>query len=388
MIGFDENSPMNGFHVDWETIGVVLGDTNAVDLPEIRIHTVKEAEEFIKNYGFDYEVESERQDIIALKQDAVHFIEKQLLQDPDDPTRRLRMSEVVSNETDVRKLLVQASTEHGEVADWSCSVLRVMHTLTHISNDLSSNFFPAIQKQILDKVLGFTYTDSAGDVYLGEDEDGIRLYMLDIKTQKSYDSLVLKLLHKEDNTSADIFDRMGFRFVVFSKLEALDTLRYLKKNIFAFPNVRNNRSRNTLIDIGRFHYQLDSMLPSFRNEGLSEWQILQKVSKIAESEDCSPHISSEKKSEYNLYSSTKYTSIQITTRQLIRIKGPALSPMINPKKLDKDGMMDYKFFFPYEIQILDKDSYIESRKGRASHSEYKRSQLRAARERVFPWLNR
>lgn len=75
--------------------------------------------------------------------------------------------------------------------------------------------------------------------------------------------------------------------------------------------------------------------------------------------------------ESNPHSSTQYTSIQLTARQMIVIQDPF------------NFNISYRFFFPFEIQILDWESYMESRTGRASHNEYKKSQTTAVRNRVL-----
>ncbi|RJO66690.1 MAG: TIGR04552 family protein [Myxococcales bacterium] len=370
------------FYVDWDTIGVILGNASAIDMPRLSVRDSAQANEFLASYGFDADDPAQFKELEKLKQDAVRFIDQHLVQDPDYPRLRLEMPDLVRHEDDARNLLLMASQNGSPEGRWACAVLRIMHTLTHVHNDLSMNFFPAIQKQVLDRVLAYVHTDPSGDVYLGG-ENGVRLYMLDIKTQKSYDSLVLKLLHKPENVGADIFDRIGFRFVTFTKLEALLVLRFLRHSVFAFPNVKAARSRNTLIHIGRFHAELDKLKPLLLHGELSEAELLKRVNDIAESESCRPVVEREKLRDRNVYSSTEYTSIQFTCRQLIRVKGP---PIAAPGQTPKEGQVEYKFFFPYEVQILDKASYIESRRGRSSYSEYKRAQLRAARERVFPWL--
>ncbi len=385
MITHDEMYNFEDLYADEETLNIVLGGLNAVDLPKLNTTDQESARNLLVNYGFDPEISDQHRALEKLRFDAVHFIEKRLLQDPDNPSERMEIPEYIRFERDVTRLMVMASTNENGHGRWACAILRIMHTLTHISNDLSTNFFPSIQKIILDRVLDFVHTDPAGDVYLGTDENGIRLYMLDIKTQKSFDSLLLKLLHKSDNVGADIFDRIGFRFVTFSKFEALQALKYLRKHIFAFPNIKTSRTRNTLIDIPRYHQALNKLLEQHKQGLMSAEDVRQLAINLAESNEFHPQIDKAELRERNVYSSTEYTSLQMTCRQLIRVQGPPISSF-SPDV--KDGLVEYRFFFPYELQILDKSSYIESRRGRASHAEYKRSQLRAARKRIFPWLER
>ena len=44
---------------------------------------------------------------------------------------------------------------------------------------------------------------------------------------------------------------------------------------------------------------------------------------------------------------------------------------------------DIRFFYPYEVQIVDKEGYKSNTEGEASHLEYKRSQQISAMKRVF-----
>ena len=378
------NGNFSDLYLEWETVGVVLGNTNAIDVPRLDTETFEKAHDLVLSYGYDADDSNHFRELNDLRIKALTFIETQLLQDPDQAKNRLNIPDELRRINDVRRLMVTASTDSSLLGKWACSLLRVMHTFTHIANDLSSNFFPAIQKQILDRILQFVHTDQAGDIYLGRDESGIRLYMLDIKTQKSAVSLALKLLHKEENTSADIFDRIGFRFVTFTKFDALQALRYLRENVVALPNVKTGRSRNTLIDIDRYHYRLGKLRAMAMRGKIDRAELIKRATDLADTEALRPEIESSPLQGRNLYSSTEYTSIQFTCRQLIRVKGSPIPLAVGSQK--KPGLIDYKFFFPYEIQLLDKTSYTESRRGRASHSEYKQAQIRAARERVFPWL--
>ncbi len=42
-----------------------------------------------------------------------------------------------------------------------------------------------------------------------------------------------------------------------------------------------------------------------------------------------------------------------------------------------------QFFFPYEVQVMDRESYEAAVQGRASYREYKRRQVQSVRSRVL-----
>jgi len=73
----------------------------------------------------------------------------------------------------------------------------------------------------------------------------------------------------------------------------------------------------------------------------------------------------------NAFSATNYSSLQFTSRQLIRVPD------------DSPSGEEIRFFLPYEVQVLDEASFRESRSGRASHEEYRSRQREAVRRRVL-----
>jgi uncharacterized protein (TIGR04562 family) len=109
----------------------------------------------------------------------------------------------------------------------------------------------------------------------------------------------------------------------------------------------------------------------------------------------------------NLHSGFDYRAIQMTCRQLIRTPRPitvlrkSLQAEIDTKQRTEGSSRhieelvsvlrniarlsgDDEFsFFPFEIQVMDKHSWEINTTGKASHSRYKKSQLKAARRRVL-----
>jgi uncharacterized protein (TIGR04562 family) len=55
---------------------------------------------------------------------------------------------------------------------------------------------------------------------------------------------------------------------------------------------------------------------------------------------------------------------------------------IDPKSIPKE----VRFFYPYEVQVVDQNSAEENEKGRSAHSEYKRAQVITAMKRVMGGL--
>ncbi len=373
--------------VDWDIIDVIVSGKSAIDLPRLNVGSLEAADDFIRAYGYDLSNPNDAKEVAAILKQAKDFVNNVLAPDPEHKSPPVKMPPEIENETDVRKLMLMSSVRTGPTQRWACAILRLMHTITYVNNDFATYFFPQIQRQIVERIKSFVYEAPNGDVYLGKDEKGIKLYTLEIKSRKPFESSVLKLLHKVENVGADLFDRIGVRFVTETKLDALLALKYMaEENVIVFANVKPTRSRNTLVNMTFLRQEFDKLLPLYNRGELKLDELRQLAHMAVESERARPHIRPEELHERNAFSSTAYSSIQFTVRQLMRVKLPQVDPEIEIPEHDRLPDRELRFFFPYEVQILDRRSYLESRKGRASHEEYKRQQLIVARKRVFRGL--
>jgi uncharacterized protein (TIGR04562 family) len=274
-----------------------------------------------------------------------------------------------------------------------------MHTLSHIDKDLRSPYFSDIQKQIFDQFYKLIHRDSEERLYLGENHDDplrIHLIAFETKPKKSRDSIIMKLLHKPENVADDIFDRVGIRFVTTTQLDTLRVIKYLNDKMVIIPsNIKPSRSRNTLFDLDEFRNQLDDVLAKLESGTTDTEQLKKQLQEAALKPNINPS---------NPHSSEFYRSIQFTCRQLIKLKNPMYEVLrdlrasskeapiqedltkildrIDPKSIQKE----VRFFYPYEVQIVDQKSAEENERGRSAHSEYKRAQLMTAMKRVMGGL--
>jgi uncharacterized protein (TIGR04562 family) len=87
---------------------------------------------------------------------------------------------------------------------WSCAILRIMHTLFHLDNNVYLWFLPEIQQQIFDRFERFLIPTSDGKWMLkGRYE--IPLLAFRRKESKDRVSMLLKLLHKPENVAESIY---------------------------------------------------------------------------------------------------------------------------------------------------------------------------------------
>ncbi|HQB10819.1 MAG TPA: TIGR04552 family protein [bacterium] len=357
----------------YELFNVVFSRKSFIDINRLNVHDEETALSYMKNYGYDITDPLMKQKVVMILQESKNFIQNYLLEDPEGNDPALIVPPEVLFNDNILDLLIMASEKEKTLLQiWACAVLRVAHTITHVENDLAKSFMPGIKKQIFSRFMDHLKMSRTGEYYLGEGDQKIQLKMFEMKNEKSRESLILKLLHKKENVTADVFDRIGVRVVTYTKLDVILVLKYFSVNhVVSFANIKPSRTRNNLINVERFLQGIEELnahdLSSWKEEDVSEFLERHLQLPPEEKELETDRIIKEN----NLYSSTLYSSLQLTGRQLITIKD-----FFKPEIV-------YRFFFPFEIQILDEESFNESREGRASHEEYKKNQICAARKRVL-----
>ena len=389
----------------WEILRFIVDGLSPIDLPALALANREEAGQFLLHYGYDLDDEEDREVAWRVHLEAVAFIKRYFCLDSVDAPPGLVVPSEIERPTDLRDLLVWASEREGsERQNWSCAVLRVMHTISHVNHTMRSEFFPEIKRQVLDRFKQHVHQDPGGGLSLGRGPLSVPLLGIYYKEEKSRDSLILKLLHKPHNVAEMIHDRLGVKMITPTRLDALRALRYLRQNhLILFANVTPGRSRNTLVDLDHFRAIYEEL-----TEGLGD---LTEESRDQQFLELLHHRSQgmgdlESRLE-NPFTSPDYRSIQFTVQQLVKIDSPgylrARRMRVQLEKYhlgpDLEGLLrelegpreerEIRIFFPLEVQILDEENYRRSLDGAASHSDYKKRQVRAARLRVMgPLLGR
>jgi len=386
------------YDFDWEIMDVVIGGRSAVDSRNaLRLPSISEAEQFLDCYGYNSENPIEKAELFGNFQEALSFIRRTFLK-PDNPDGiRGEIPKKITEVTDIGQLLIIASSNNAELSRWACSVIKVMHTISHMDKDLRTHYFTDIQTQILDRVYKYVHSENE-QVYLGRDirdPDRVDLVLFDSKPKKKRDSVLLKLLHKPENVAEDIFDRVGIRFVTKNKYDGLRVIKFLKERYVIMPaNIKPSRSRNTLVNVPEFQRELDRLLSEAATQKWSASDMDRRLIEFCESPAAIPE--SAKRDSENAYSSQYYRSIQFTARQLIKFRNTLYDDVRELKNLVKTSTVpeevakiterldlrniqkEIRFFYPFEVQVYDEVSA-----GMSAHSAYKKAQIQAAMRRVM-----
>lgn len=365
------------YDFDWDFIDVIIGGKSSIDLNRLTINSLEEADVFLNTYGYDLSNTDVKLEVKNIFDEAISFIENTLIPDPFTKISSLYIPDEIKHESDLRNVMMIASDMDHVNQSWACAILRIMHTISHVNNDISLKFFPEIQKQILTKLWSSVHINENGEKFFGDGEQAIKVYDIDVKAKKERLSTILKLLHKVENVAADVFDQIGVRIITYDKVDALLIIKHLeKKGIINFCNVKPSRSINKLIDTRIFKKLLNHYKEQLKNGEITKEEFEKLLRQESERD---ARIESEG-ALVNPYTSKEYRSIQFTSRQMIRMSYP-----IGGKQ---EHVENFCFFFPYELQVVDIETHNENRFGKGSHEKYKEKQLIAARQRILGRLIR
>ncbi len=389
---------------NWETFDVVCSGKSSLDATNYLtdIDTKDQVANFLYGYGFDISDPIENAELFGIFQEALQFIKRYFLKEGNPEGLDLKVPQYLYTLTNISDLFL-AATGHSsfklktEESLWAGVVLKVMHTILHTDKDLRYRYFSVIQQQIFDRFYKFIVRDDQNRLYLRSEEGTTNIPLFDFQTKakKARDSIIIKLLHKQENVAEELFDRIGVRIITYNKLDALRVIKFLHKNyVIMINNIKPSRSQNSLVDLVELRKKMRTLYRETIRNNINEDSFYQKLNMLIEENfnGNSKHI--------NKHTLDEYKAIHFTGRQLIKYRNPFMSSFNEVRKLalkDRENPLaqallgldttaisrDVRFFYPFEVQITDYESHLKNTMGEASHLEYKKSQLKSAMKRIF-----
>ena len=353
---------MRGF--DPEIFNSLIGGRAVVETPRLNVKSKDEAYAFLKTYGYDLRVDSDREKLWQIHARAVVYLRTQLLKEgetlPEDIADPKQLE-------DVTRLLQMASAPEPTQPErhrWTCALLRVMHVVSQLHNDLFNYFSLEIQEDIFRPYRQFVQKNGEQDIQLVSKQESIGLQKFEMKPFKDSDSAITKLLAKPEEVAFGLLDKIGVRFVTGSLFDVFRVMRFLVENHVVSPaNIIPSQSNNTLYPVNLFNAVMAAVPEA---EGLSAEEVDRHLKdRLNKEKELARFL--EKR---NVFTSREYRFVKFITRQLVRVTLP-------------DSQKSFSFFYPYEVQILDQEHYLKSLTGPASHDEYKARQRERARQRVL-----
>jgi uncharacterized protein (TIGR04562 family) len=356
------------FSLNWSYLNAIANGVSAIDLGGLALRNLHDARQFVREYGFDLDQPAAPAHIARVHREAVEFIAHTFL----EPGQSQLMPAAVAAPDDPLQLLVYASMR-GQQSDllrmWSCAVLKVMHGLFYLENNLKLRHFSTIREQVFASLDEVIHCDDGGHHFLTDGEVCLPLLQFERKNNKGRHSILLKLLQKAGYLAADIYDHLGVRLIFNTRFECLLALRTLQRaHLLSVTNVDAQRTRNTLLDMDAAKQVFAKYRAVLDHSAHYPAQLLQRMDQEME-QLAKPQTRSD-----NPHSGAGFSSIQVTVRKMIHLQ---------PDPTADFADYDVGFFFEYEIQLMDQASHERSLSGPASHEAYKRRQVETARLRVL-----
>ncbi len=388
---------------NWETLHLVCSGQSSLDAKNYltEMYSPEQVYDFLVGYGFDLKNPVENAELFGIYQEALQFIKRYFLKEGNPDGLQISVPSFLYTLTDISELFLLATGKSGEKRNleealWAGVVLKVMHTILHADKDLRYRYFSVIQQQIFDRFYKYIVRDQDNHLWMKNDS-GFAVPLVDFQTKakKTRDSIIIKLLHKQENVAEELFDRIGVRIVTKTKLDSLRALKFLVSNyVVMINNIKPSRSQNTLVDLEMLKKRSRLILKKTYREAWGEERFLKELEALVE--ECSHG----GKSDRNIHSSHEYKAIHFTGRQLIKYRNPFMAQFNEVRKAamaDKENPLakqllaldttpisrDVRFFYPFEVQITDEQSHQTNTQGEASHQEYKKSQVKSAMRRIF-----
>ena len=398
---------INRYLFDWNLFDMVLGGKSAFDSKSFvsSLTTPSQIHDFLQAYGFDQSDPVLKAETFGTFQESLQFIRRYFLKEGSKGGLDISIPQSLCAIDDVTHLFQIATWAdrnlNYEECLWAQIILKVMHTILHADKDLRYNYLSQIQQQIFDRFYKYLSRDKEGKLYLGSqtEKEQILLENFETKSKKGRDSIIIKLLHKEENVSEELFDRIGVRFITNSKLDCLRVIRFLyQNNVIIIHNIKPSRSRNSLIDLELFKRHHHSVLRMILRNNISEERFCQALNREIQLPN--------DEIDDNIHSSQFYRAIQFTGSHLIKYRNPFANKFMELRNQAKEVFqrecnpfaeqivnMDHslisqsiRFFYPFEVQIVDRETQKNNIEGEASHQDYKGNQLRSAMLRLFSSL--
>lgn len=323
-------------HIPWRTLQTIIAGRSLIDTFELNVGSLDEAHKFLQVYGLESSDYAEE-----MRKTAFEYLETVLLKGTG-----LYLPENV-NALSLAELLLEASADpKSRVSEWSCLILKICHAVAHAQWRKDAEAYSAALVKIKSRLKPYII-ESVDGVWIGDDGCRIPIVEYRIKTEKKFFRIVTKLLLKEGNLSARIYDHIGVRFVTNDIFSAILLIKFLRsRNIFMYANLLPRESKNSMAE---FH-QIEELFSAFNDP--IEHNIAGETKPVNPARE-------------NPFSSQEFKMIKIVERVLVTTGSGR------------------KTLFPCEFQILTRQTYETINKKKISHAAYEKRQIEGVRNRLF-----
>lgn len=325
---------------DLEAVRLVLRGDSVIDWHRLNFANGSEVQDFMLSQEFRPDVPGDRARIRSIKAEAIAYLRRHFEYPIPKPVENASVEEL---------FVLAGGKGHRQMC--ACSILKCMHIIHHLEGRELLYLLPMSDQEVFHLVEEKVYR-VIGSMLAG----GFPITEL-VGGRKNKDSLYTKLLSKQENVAAQIYDKLRFRIVVRDREDIFPVLQYLTRKLFAFNYVIPGQSINSIFHFKKYCAQnahLGPMLPEMQ---------------AGRDEDYTP--------SDNVFSSESYRVIHTVVDMPVRLPERVLE--IAPPAAAGLGPV---VFVICEFQVIDRATEAANEIGDASHAKYKERQKKAVMRRL------
>jgi uncharacterized protein (TIGR04552 family) len=334
--------PLDEFTLaDLEAIRLILRGDSVIDWRRLDITNEEDVREFLHAQELHSDDPADRARMDHVKSEAIGYLRRQFDYPIPRPVEQATVSE-----------LLLLATGRGHRAMCACTILKCMHIIHHLEGRELLFVLPMSDHDVFhiveEKVYRVIGAMLAGGFPIIEFVGG----------RKKKDSLMTKLLSKQDTIAAQVFDKLRFRVVTRTRDDIFPVLQYLTKKLFPFNYVVPGQSINSIFGFKSYvdKTNLKPLLDQMQAYGWNDNEFTPSD---------------------NQFSAESYRIIHFVVDMPVRLPRRILD-----RAPSSAGTLGNVIFVICEFQIVDRDSEAHNEIGDASHAKYKERQKKAVMRRL------
>ncbi|HTQ42517.1 MAG TPA: TIGR04552 family protein [Polyangiaceae bacterium] len=325
---------------DLESIRLILRGDSVIDWRKLDMTGDADVREFLRSHELRSEDSQDRMRMEHVKSEAIAYLRRQFDYPIPRPVERATVPEL---------LMIASGTGHRAMC--SCTILKCMHIIHHLDGRELLFVLPMSDQEVFHIVEEKVYRVIGGML-----AGGFPVVEF-VGGRKNKDSLVTKLMSKQETIAAQIYDKLRFRVVTRTREDIFPILQYLTTRLFPFNYVVPNQSINSVFSFRSYVEKtpLRDLLPQMQTHG--------------EDDTFTP--------SDNLFSAQEYRIIHFVVDMPVR-----LPKRILDRAPQSAAQLGNVIFVICEFQIVDRDTEANNEIGDASHAKYKERQKKAVMRRL------
>jgi uncharacterized protein (TIGR04552 family) len=340
--GAERLKPLEDFTLaDLESTRLILRGDSIIDWRKLDFTEDEQVREFLGAQELHAEDAADRARMEHVKSEAIAYLRRQFEYPIPRPVERATVPE----------LLIVASGP-GHRAMCACAILKCMHIIHHLDGRELLFLLPMSDQEVFhiveEKVYRVIGGMLAGNFPIIEFVGG----------RKNKDSLITKLLSKQETIAAQIFDKLRFRVVTRTREDIFPILQYLTRRLFPFNYVVPGQSINSIFSFRSYVEKSPPVRP-----------LLARLQAYGKDDDLTLGDNQFSADEYRIIHLVVDMPVRLPKRILDRAP-PGAAPLGNV------------IFVICEFQIVDRDTETHNELGEASHAKYKDRQKKAVMRRL------